>query len=151
MTVTRSITAAVLTDLELAGRIAKKGGETDLTIFDHKKGEFVLSLVVPHRFPEKLPPLLLALGMADTVVVSAREMSRSLGEAVVAADYFRFPRGIVYAPGPITPEQLAPVLKGTTLEKFPIVTSHFEVADFLVDPEVRPRKLDGTVVLVDQS
>jgi selenocysteine-specific translation elongation factor len=151
MAVKRSITAAVLCDLDLAGRIAKKGGETDLTIFDHKKGDFVLSLVVPHRFPEKLPPLLLALGMADTVVLSAREMSRPLGEAVVAADYFHFPRGIIYAPGPVSPEQLGPVLKGTTLERFPIVTSHFEVADFLMDPELRPRKLEGTVVLVDQS
>ncbi len=151
MTVTRALTAAILTDLELAGRLGKRGTETDLTIFDHKKNEFVLSLVVPHRFPEKLPPLLLALGMADAVVLSARELSRALGEVVVACDLFAPPAGMIFAPGPILADQLAPLLKGTLLESYPIVTSHFEVADFLLDVHRHPRKVEGAMVLVDQS
>lgn len=151
MTVTRALTAAVLTDLELAGRLGKKGTETDLSIFDHKKNEFVLSLVVPHRFPEKLSPLLLSLGMADAVVLSVRELSRTLGEAVVACDLFAPPSGMIFAPGPIVADQLAPLLKGTALERYPIVTSHFEVADFLTDVHRHPRKVEGATVLVDQS
>lgn len=151
MTVTRALTAAVLTDLELAGRLGKKGTETDLSIYDHKKNEFVLSLVVPHRFPEKLSPLLLALGMADAAVLSVRELSRTLGEAVVACDLFAPPSGMIFAPGPIVADQLAPLLKGTALERYPIVTSHFEVADFLTDVHRHPRKVEGAMVLVDQS
>ncbi len=149
--VTRALTAAVLTDLDLASKIAKKGTETDLTIYDHKKNEFVLSVVVPHRFPEKFPPLALALGMADAVVVSARELTRALAEAVVATDLFAPPSGILFAPGPVTIEQLAPLLKGTALERYKVATSHFEVADFLMDPDRRPRKVEGALVLVDQA
>lgn len=151
MTVTRALTAAVLTDLDLAGRLGKKGTESDLSIFDHKKNEFVLSLVVPHRFPEKLPPLMLALGMADAVVISARELSRPLAETVVACDLFLPPAGMIFAPGPIVADQLAPLLKGTALEAYPLVTSHFEVADFLTDVHRHPRKVEGAMVLVDQS
>lgn len=149
--ITRALTAAVLTDGDLASKLGKKGTETDLAIYDHKKNEFVLSLVVPHRFPEKLPPLLLALGMADAVVVSARELSRTLGEEVVATDLFSPPSGLLYAPGPVSQEQLAPLFKGTALERYKVVTSHFEVADFLTSPERRPRKVEGTQVLVDQA
>jgi selenocysteine-specific translation elongation factor len=149
--VTRALTAGILTDTDLASKIGKKGTETDITIFDHKKNEFVLSLVVPHRFPEKLTPLLFTLGMADAAVVSARELSRNLAEQVVASDLFAPPSGLVFAPGPVTEDQLAPLLKGTHLEKYKVVTSHFEVADYLCDPDRRPRKADGTIVLVDQA
>lgn len=151
MTVKRSLTAAVLTDLELAAQLGKKGTESDLTIFDHKKGEFVLSLVVPHRFPEKLPPLLFALAMGDAVVLSARELSRTLAEEVVATDLFSPPSGIIFAPGPVTQDQLAPILKGTALERLPVATSHFEVMDFLSTTDRHPRKAEGTIVLVDQA
>lgn len=149
--VTRALTAGILTDTDLASKIGKKGTETDITIFDHKKNEFVLSLVVPHRFPEKLTPLLFTLGMADAAVVSARELSRDLAEQVVATDLFAPPSGLVFAPGPISEDQLGPLLKGTHLEKYKVVTSHFEVADYLSNPDRRPRKADGTVVLVDQA
>ena len=151
MTVKRAITAAVLTDLDLAGKIGKKGGESDLTIFDHKKNEFVLSLVVPHRFPEKLPPLLFALGMSDIVVLSARELTKTLAEEVVASDLFSPPGGIIHAPGPVSQEQLAPLLKGTALERYPVVTNHFEVADYVSSTDRKVRKCDGTMVLVDQA
>lgn len=149
--ITRALTASVLTDLDLAGKIGKKGTETDLTIFDFKKNEFVLSTVVPHRFPEKLPPLMFALAMSDAVVISARELSRTLAEEVVATDFMAPPSGIICASGAVTADQLGPLLKGTALEKYPVVASHFEVSDFLQSPERRARKCEGTVVLVDQA
>src|SRR5690242_8872402 len=111
--ITRALTAGLLTDLDLASKVGKKGTETDITIFDHKKNEFVLSLVVPHRFPEKLTPLLFTLGMADAAIVSARELTRNLAEEVVATDLFAPPSGMVFAPGPVTEDQLSPLLKGT--------------------------------------
>jgi selenocysteine-specific translation elongation factor len=149
--ITRALTAAVLTDVELASKLGKKGTETDMTIFDHKKNEFVLSAVVPHRFPEKLPPLLFALGMADAVVISAKELSRTLAEEVVATDFVAPPSGIICTAGGVTADQLAPLLKGTALEKYPVVASHFEVLDFLTNVDRRYRRCDGTVVLVDQA
>jgi len=149
--VTRALTAAVLTDLDLAGKLGKKGTETDLTIFDHKKNEFVLSAVVPHRFPEKLPPLLFALGMADAVVLSARELSKTLAEEVVATDFVAPPSGVICASGALSADQLAPLLKGTVLERYPVVNSHFEVLDFLMNADRRYRTCEGTVVLVDQA
>jgi selenocysteine-specific translation elongation factor len=149
--VTRALTAACLTDLDLASKLGKQGTETDMTIFDHKKNEFVLSIVVPHRFPEKLPPLLFALAMADVAVLSARELNRTLAEEVVAIDMLSPPAGIIHVQGAVTADMLAPLLKGTALEKYPVVASHFEVADFLMDPERRARKCEGTVVLVDQA
>jgi selenocysteine-specific translation elongation factor len=151
MTVTRALTGAVLTDLELAGKIAKKGTETDLTIFDRKKGDFVLSLIVPHRYPEKVMPLLFALAGADAAVVCIGELTRALGDTIVAVDAFAPPTAAVFLPGPVTREQLAPLTMGTALEKAPVFESHHELADFLSDPARAPRPAAGTAVLVDQS
>lgn len=151
LTVTRALAAAVLTDLELAGNIGKKGSETDLTVFDRKKGDFVLSLIVPHRFPEKLMPLLFALGGADAAVVSVSELTRSLGDTIVAVDAFAPPHVAVFLPGTVVQEQVRPLLKGTVLGGAPAFSSHHELAQFLSDPARAPRPAAGTAVMVDQS
>jgi hypothetical protein len=89
--------------------------------------------------------------MGDAVVLSARELTRTLAEQVVATDLFSPPSGIIFAPGPLIQDQLTPVLKGTVLERFAVVTSHFEVMDYLSSSDRHPRKAEGTVVLVDQA
>lgn len=151
MSVTRALAAAVLTDLELAGKIGKKGTETDLSIFDRKKGDFVLSLIVPHRFPEKLMPLLFALGGADAAVVSVAELDRALGDTIVAVDAFRPPHTAIFLPGAVVAEQVAPLVKGTVLEGAPVFDSHHELAEFLSDPARAPRPAQGTAVMIDQA
>jgi len=84
-------------------------------------------------------------------VLSARELSRTLAEQVVATDLFSPPSGIIFAPGPLVPDQLTPILKGTALERFPIASSHFEVMDYLSSTDRHARKAEGTIVLVDQA
>jgi selenocysteine-specific translation elongation factor len=151
VTVTRALTAAVLTDLDLAGKVAKRGSETDLTIFDRKKGDFVLSLLVPHRYPEKLMPLLIALAGADAAVVSVGELTRALGDAIVAVEAFRPPSVAVYLPGAVSRDQLQPLLRGTLLERAPTFDTHHALSDFLGDEARAPRPAQGTAVMVDQS
>ena len=58
----------LLNSEELASKLGKKGTESDITLYNHKKGETALAVAVPTRYPEKLSPLLFSLYLGNEVI-----------------------------------------------------------------------------------
>lgn len=112
----RNVTYAYLGPEDQAGKFAKKGTATDITLFNARKGEDHLNLVTASRFPEKIMSLLLALDMSDEVVLAPQAVDRSLGEQIVAAELLGKTKGFL-RPGPSVPmEQLTGLLSKTQLK-----------------------------------
>jgi selenocysteine-specific translation elongation factor len=63
--------------------LAKKGTSTDITLYDLKKGEDVVTLVEPSRYPERLAPLFFAASEAKRAVVVVDALNATLGESLV--------------------------------------------------------------------
>lgn len=117
----RPITVAALGTKGLAAEIAKVGTKSDLTLHNVLQGGVALTLVEPTQFPEKLPPLLASLSMADKVLLAVNELSRDLAESVVAADMMGRREGVVALAPNVGEAELKPLLKGTTLADMPVV------------------------------
>ncbi|MBW3582109.1 MAG: hypothetical protein KY455_03325 [Euryarchaeota archaeon] len=136
---------------ELAGEIAKKGGETDMVQYNHKKGDRSLTLFVPAKYPEKIQGVSYCLQATEHVVLVVDALDRRLGEQIVAIDMTGRTQGFLLLRNYIQPEQVASLLAGTALE-------HYEVLD-TEDPallrerflELEPTHREGaTRVDVDQ-
>jgi selenocysteine-specific translation elongation factor len=113
----RGVTYAVAGSDELAGRLAKKGTATDVTLYNAKKGDAHLNLVTPSRYPDKLQSLLVALDLADEVILAPQQADRWLGETIVACELFGKTRGFA-RPGPqLPPDQLRQLLARTQLKE----------------------------------
>lgn len=115
-----TVTACLAGPADVAARLAKKGTESDFTIYNLKRGDRVLVVTHPSRFPEKATSLLFAASMADAGVLVAERVDAALGEAIVALDLAGPDRGFIVMRG-IVPEQAAPLLKGTRLAPWPAV------------------------------
>jgi selenocysteine-specific translation elongation factor len=80
--------AALELDAELAKKIAKKGSESDFTIYNLKEGGSVLCIYHATKYPEKIQPLLYALSLCDIAYIRPNAIDKTTGEMIVAASTF---------------------------------------------------------------
>lgn len=75
-----------------------------------------MSVVVPIRHPEKPQPLVFTVNACEAVLIVVSGMTRELGESILAADAAGIQKAWIVLQNFIQKEQVAPLLKGTSLE-----------------------------------
>lgn len=140
-----AVTLGVLGNLEYAREIGKKGTESDVQLMTFKEGDVNVSMIVPFRYPEKIHSLLYAVNAPDAVLIVVKEINRELGESIVAAAAAGHTRGYVLLQNYVQPEQVKPLLKGTSLESLEFLTDDkpATVRQRIAELAVAPR--DGPV------
>jgi selenocysteine-specific translation elongation factor len=113
-----SVTVAIVGTNELAKELGKKGTTSDLTLYNAVHDQHAATLVEPTQFPEKLPPLVQALAMADRCVLGVLELNRAVAETIAAVDLVDVPTIVVLGPS-VGDAEVDRVLKGTRLEAAP--------------------------------
>src|SRR5438552_1057273 len=117
-----AVTLAALGNLDYARALGKKSTESDVQLVSFKEGDTTVSMVVPFRHPEKVHPLVYAVNAADAILLVVSKMDRELGESILAAAAAGHARGLIVLQNFIQPEQIAPLLKGTSLTSIEIAT-----------------------------
>ncbi|MDD1756148.1 MAG: elongation factor Tu [Methanomassiliicoccales archaeon] len=120
-----NLTVAVIGPLDYAKEMAKKGTSTDITLYDVKKGEDTVSFIEPTKYPERLAPLFYACSIADAALVVVEEVNAQFGECVLMLDALGVLRGRIILRNFIAPEKLAPLIKGTVLERYSLEKEDF--------------------------
>ena len=92
------LNVALVGSEDLARRLGKKGDTRDIESYVHKetRGDEVrvLSLLRPLKFPESIRPMLSVLDVAKAGLLEIRELSATVGEAMVALGCSGISRGI---------------------------------------------------------
>ena len=99
----------------LAPEMGKRGTQSDLTLYNGTRDGHHVTIVEPTQFPEKFPPLLHALAMADRCVLVVQELSRPVAETIAMVDLMEVPAEILAGPA-VDDAGLRSVLHGTRLE-----------------------------------
>ena len=116
-----NLTVAVLGAAEYAGSLGKKGTASDITLYNLKKGEDIVTFIEPTRYPERLAPLFYAVAMAEKAVVVVDELNSTLGECLVMLQCAGVTGGYFILRNYIPQEKITPLIKGTSLEKFEFI------------------------------
>ena len=142
----------LLNSEELASKLGKKGTESDITLYNHKKGETALAVAVPTRYPEKLSPLLFSLYLGDEITLVIDRLDKEIGEMLVACDVMG-KKGTLILENYVQPDQIKPIIKDTSLESWNILEGTGDpnvMREALMEREPAPR--DGpTKISVDHS
>ncbi len=113
-----NLTVAVVGSPDYAKNLGKRSTASDMTFFDIKRDDSTVTFVEPTKYPERLSTLFHVLAMADAALVVVDQVSPALGETIVMLDCIGMRRGWLLLRNYITPEQVAPLLKGTALEGY---------------------------------
>ena len=113
-----NLNIAVVGAKDYAGKIGKKGTVTDMTFYDHKAGTDSFTLIEPSKYPDKLSSLFYSVGMSEFVILVVDKIDSFLGETIVMVDSLGIDKGFIILQNSIQPEQLKPLLAGTSLEGY---------------------------------
>ncbi len=123
MEVLSSFNFVLLGDTSIAGELGKKGTSSDITIYDRKTNDKIISYCFPNTYPEKLQPLLQSIAMSDYAIINISKLDTFLGEQIVAADIFGIKNGFILYSYEIDAEKVRNIIKNTGLSDFTILDS----------------------------
>ena len=134
------VTVAVVGAPEIAKELGKKGTASDLTLFNAVHDEIAITLVEPTQFPEKFPPLLSALAMADHCLLVISELTRPVAETIATVELANVPTTVVLGPA-VGEAEVARAFKGGPLVGAPQVPLDFpKLREMVEDWSATPRE-----------
>lgn len=131
----------------LAGKLGKKGTESDIVLYNFMKGDNILAAIDPVGYPKSPKPLVNAVNMGDVVVfcIDAGGMDARTGECIILMDLLKPKHGLITitrsdTSNPFSIDELKAkirnLVKGTVMESWEILptsTKTFEGVDRLKD------------------
>ena len=140
---TRGVTVAIVGAPDIAKELGKKGTASDLTLYNTVHDDAAITLVEPTQFPEKFPPLLTALAMADHCLLVVPELSRPVAETIATVELHDLPTTVVLGAS-VGDAEVGRAFKGSRLATVPRVPLDFPRLRDLVDG-LESRTADGPV------
>jgi len=104
----------------LAKELGKEGTSSDITFYNLKKGDVTLTVIRPSRYPEKISSLFYTASLAEIAVLVIEEVNVRLGETILMLNAAGINEGLLILKNYIDQTQIAPLIKGTLLEKYQI-------------------------------
>ncbi|MFH0896765.1 MAG: EF-Tu/IF-2/RF-3 family GTPase [Candidatus Bathyarchaeota archaeon] len=101
--------------------LGKKSTSTDITLYDLKKGEDIVTFIEPTRYPERLAPLFYATSMAKKAILVIDELNSTFGECAVMLQCSDVKAGYLILRNYLTREKVEPLIKGTALERYEFI------------------------------
>lgn len=108
----------MLGDQTIAAQFGKKGTSTDMTMYDKKEAGVIRTWTVPNGFPEKIPPLLQTINLAEYVIFHVNKLDKFTGEQIVALDSLKKTHGILSHSYDVDENTLNTMIKNTVLENY---------------------------------
>jgi len=116
------LTIGIFGDTEFLKKMGKKGTSNDILIHNHASSEGVFTYVSPAS-SEKIQSLLQVISMIDVPVIVMDDLTKEIGEQLIALDAFGFKKGFVISPS----NDLRKMIKGTSLENYEWVADEKEL------------------------
>jgi selenocysteine-specific translation elongation factor len=129
---TKGVTVAVVGASDIAKELGKKGTFSDITMFNTVHDESAITVIEPTQFPEKFPPLLTSLAMADHCLLVVPELSRPVAETIATVELVDVPTTVVLGPS-VGDAEVGRAFKGGRLASAPRMPLDFPKLRDLID------------------
>ncbi|MBN2014142.1 MAG: hypothetical protein JW778_03090 [Candidatus Altiarchaeota archaeon] len=105
----------------LASSLGRKGTSSDVTLYNTKVGDTILSFIESSSYPEKIQSLVSSLYMADQVLIKVETVDSFFAETVVALDALNMSHGYLILGENVNAELIKSFISGTVAFKYGVV------------------------------
>ncbi len=143
-----AVTVAVVGTPGVSKELGKKGTTSDLTLYNTVRDGHAETIVEPGQFPDKFPPLVNALGMADQCLLVISELNRAVAESIATLELVDVPTHVVLGPA-VGEAEVARLLKGGRLETAPRLPLDFVKLREMLEAWNAPERPGPPVAVLD--
>ena len=146
----KHLAIGIFHDDMLSRELGKKDTETDIVILNRKMDDHIFTFMYP--LEDKQSAKSEIISSIDAAIITFAEMTRELGETVVMLDSLGISKGITITSPYTTPDRIAAITKGTSLESF-IVENRDppKILELLKNIHLERDTVSPPVVVVDNS
>lgn len=128
--------------------VAKKGTESDLTLYNRKDGDNIYTFLTPTRFPDKISPLTDSIYPSDIAILNGNKITKELGEAIIALDLMGMRKGYFLIDDESKIDPIKSVVSKTALKDFKFYSGNpMEFMGILSAERHKPRFSKPTVLI----
>lgn len=138
-----SFNFVLLGDATIANELGKKGTSSDITIYDRKTNDKIISYCFPNTYPEKLQPLLQSIAMSNYAIINISKLDSFLGEQLIAVDIFGIKNGFILYSYEIDVEKVRNIIKNTGLSSYQILDSLEQLKNSIAEMESKTETETG--------
>jgi selenocysteine-specific translation elongation factor len=135
---------------DIASALGKKGTSSDITLYNHKQHDCILSFVQPTNYPDKIQSLVTAITMADQVLLKIDQLNSVLAETIVTLNALDAKKGYLIPGENKTIESLKPLTKDSVVSGY----SQLEWQPALIREKLAEHTINAggqPTVLIDHS
>jgi selenocysteine-specific translation elongation factor len=140
-----SINFVCLGQTEFINELGKKGQSSDITTYDKRKDNRIMTYVIPSGYPDKIQPLITAVNLAEYSIVNVNKLDRYLGEQIVALDLLQLDKGFLLHSYEVDNETLRSLLKDTVVSSFKFEENIESLKESI--NSLPPLKRDGSPII----
>src|ERR671918_519268 len=140
-----SINFVCLGQTEFVKELGKKGQSSDITTYDSKKDDRIMTYVIPSGFPDKIQPLITALNLGEYSIVNVDKLDKYLGEQIVALNLLQLDKGFLLHSYGVDSEALESLLKNTVASSFKVEQDIESLKQSI--NSLSPVKTDGSAII----
>jgi selenocysteine-specific translation elongation factor len=130
--------------------LGRKGTASDITLYNHKVNDTILSFVEPSSYPEKIQSLVSSLYMADQALIKVDAVDAYFAESVVALDAMNISKGYLILGEGVNADLVKSFIAGTVVSKYELVEEQVvAVREKLA--ALQPEKAGDAIVQIDHS
>lgn len=140
----------LLGDASIAEELGKKGTTTDISIYDKKTSDAILTWTVPITYPDKIQSLIQAINIAEFAILNVTKLDKFVGEQIIALDHLSMSQGYILHSYDVGQDRLKSMIKTTEIRNYDFIADSDELRGKMSNLE--PKRKEGSLVIpIDHS
>src|SRR5437867_2311309 len=121
-----SLNFVLLGDTSIAKDLGKKGTTTDISIYDRKIADAIMTWTIPITYPDKIQSLLSAINLGEYAILNVGKLDKYTGEQILALDHLSMEDGFILHSYEIDEDKLKSIIQNTNIRNYKFMQNLLE-------------------------
>ena len=145
-----NLNIAVLGDYTLLENLGKRGTTSDISLYDRKSRDKIITYIAPISFPDKVQSLIQVLNMTEFVILNLKSLDKYFAEQVIALDSLEISSGFILSSYEVDTIKLNQIIKDTSVANFKFI-DNIDSLKIEIDKLTSQQKDGDLVIPIDHS
>ena len=145
-----NLNIAVLGDYTLLENLGKRGTTSDISLYDRKSRDKIITYIAPISFPDKIQSLIQVLNMTEFVILNLKSLDKYFAEQVIALDSLDISSGFILSSYEVDTIKLNQIIKDTSVANFKFI-DNIDSLKIEIDKLTSQQKDGDLVIPIDHS